>query len=309
MRILLLLIIPLLITLGCSRPDSVNNTETESKTDSTIEFYQSKLMEDPTSYSFHNKLAQAYIQKARETGNIDYYEKAKASLEISLKINPKNYNGLVYMAMANASEHNFKEALKYAKIAVELNPDKSYGFGVLGDAYLELGQTRNAEKAYEKMIELKPGLDSYSRLSNLRDKKGDIQGAVKAMEKAYEAGLKDSRTSKENLSWTQVMIGAKYLDQAQYDKAEEYFSTAVEIKPDYYLALEHLAEVKAIKGNFEEAISLYEKTLELAPKPEFYVALANVYKNQGNNEKAQELYRLADTSDWDRTHGGLEHTH
>lgn len=311
MKILLLLIIPFLITLGCSEPENIEKTEseTESKTDTTIEFYQSKLIEDPTSYSFHNRLAQAYIQKARETGNTDYYDKAKASLEKSQKINPKNYNGLVYMAMANASEHNFRGALKYAKLAVELNPNKSYGYGVLGDAYLELGQKRNAEKAYEKMAELKPGLDSYSRLSNLKYKKGDINGSVKEMEKAYEFGLRDSRTSKENLSWTQVMIGAKYLDQKEYDQAEEYFSRAVEIKPDYYLALEHLAEVKAIKGNNEEAISLYEKTLELTPKPEFYVALANLYENQGNNEKAQELYELADKSDWDTKHGESNHSH
>lgn len=296
MKMFLLLIIPLAISLACSEPENIENPMIENKTDATIEFYTGKLESDPNSYTFHNRLAQAYIQKARETGNTDYYDKARFSLDESLNVNPENYNGLVYMAMANASEHNFKEALQYAKLATELKPNKSYGYGVLGDAYLELGEIQNAEKAYNKMIELKPGLDSYSRLSNLRDKKGDIKGAVVAMEKAYKSGLGESRTSKENLSWTQVMIGAKYLDQGQYNEAEKYFLRAVEIKSDYYLALEHLAEVKAINGNYEEAINLYEKTLALSPKPEFYVALANIYKNQGKTEKAQELYRQAENS-------------
>jgi len=294
MRILLyILIIPLMISAACSKSEKNDNVKIKSKTDEKIEFYRHKTEADPGAYAYHNRLAQVYIQKARETGNTDYYQSARSALSDSLKSNPKNYIGIVYMAMLNIAEHNFKQALEYAILATELKPNNSYAYGVLGDAYLDLGEIEKAENAYIKMVELKPGLDSYSRLSNLRVVKGDTGGAIESMEKAYESGLKDARTSKENLAWTRVMVGAIYLNSGELDQAERYFQSSLEIMPDYYLALEHLAEVNAIRGNYEEAASLYKWVLNLNPAPEFYLALAGVYEDQGKLDEAKELRSIA----------------
>ena len=236
----LIFIIPFLTATACTKPDSQKSAITG--TDEKIEFYKHKIEIDPVSYAYHNRLAQSYIQKARETGDISYYRKAQALLKESLRLSPSNYVGLVYMAIAKGSEHDFARALEYAKQATGLYPKRSYAYGVIGDAYLELGQIENARLAYEKMIELDPGLDSYSRLSNLRLKQHDTIGAVSAMEKAYESGLRDVRTSKENLAWTQAMLGKIYLDQGDEHRAQEYFESALEILPGYFLAHKHLEE-------------------------------------------------------------------
>lgn len=232
--LILILVIPFVISAACSEPK--NNSGAESMTNEKIEFYKNKVEIDPRAYTYHNRLAQVYIEMARETGDHDYYHKAELELRKSLRISPNNYIGLVYMAMAQASEHNFKKALKFAQRAVKVNPNRSYAYGVLGDAYLELGQLQNAEKSYKYMIELKPGLDSYSRLSNLRFKRHEITGAINAMEKAYEYGLKNVRTPKVNLAWTQAMLGSIYLHEGDKDQAETYFDRALEIMPDFAIA-------------------------------------------------------------------------
>ena len=67
------------------------------------------------------------------------------------------------------------------------------------------------------------------------------------MDLAFESGIKSPVTPKENLAWTQVMIGSIYLDSENFIKAETYFNRALEIFDGYYLALEHLEEVNKFK--------------------------------------------------------------
>ena len=43
-------------------------------TDQRIRFFQAQLARDPTYYVNYNRLAGAYALKARETGDISYYE-------------------------------------------------------------------------------------------------------------------------------------------------------------------------------------------------------------------------------------------
>jgi tetratricopeptide (TPR) repeat protein len=242
-----LALILIVLALGCSKADNFEGQSAASKTDEKIVFYSNKIELDPNTYANHNRLAQSYVEKARESGDAIYYLEAKEVLTESLRISPDNYVGIVYMAMANMAEHNFSKAREYAKQATYIYPGRSYAYGVLGDSYLELGELDKAEAAYNKMNELKPGLDSWSRISNLNVKRGNPQAAVLAMEKAYESGLKDVRTSKENLAWTQTMIGIIYLDNGAPDKAEPYFNKALEILPEYFLAIDHLKEAEFVK--------------------------------------------------------------
>ena len=265
----------------------------QTRTDEIINFYLKKVEEDPSSYVFLNKLAQAYMQKARETGHFRYYESSADAVKRSLDASPDNYTGLVYMALIKIAEHKFKDALQYAERAVETEPDKAYGYGVLGDAYLDLGDVEEARAAYDKMLELSPGLNSWSRVSNLKVVRGDTQGALHAMENAYSLGLKSFRTSGENLAWTKVMKGSIYLNTGDLERAENCFREALEIMPDYYLALEHLAEVNAIRGNNENAERLYREVLEINPAPEFHLALADVYRNVNRTDEARKLEERA----------------
>ncbi|MEQ9618119.1 MAG: tetratricopeptide repeat protein [Deltaproteobacteria bacterium] len=285
----ILLVLCFVFSFACSEPDNAGKKNLSEGTDNSIKFYLKRTEADPSSYLDYNRLAAAYMQKARETGDTLYYDKAYKSLERSLSISPKNYNGTVLMAMAHISKHEFDDALQYALKAVELEPENSYGYGILGDSYLDLGDLTKAEASYNRMLTLDPSLDSYSRLSNLRVVQGDTAGAIEAMNNAYEAGLKNVRTSRENLAWTQVMLGSIYFNQGNLSDAEKHYKKSLEIMPGYYLGLEHLAEINAVRGNYAEAEKLYKQVLEINPAPEFYIALAEVYKSQGKEKEAEKL--------------------
>lgn len=277
------------------KSDEQPEKEETNLTDARIRLYEKKTEQESSNYINYNNLAQLYLQKARETGDSSFYEKAESAVGKSLATTPDNYEGTVLASKVAISKHQFSRALEFAKKTVDLKPESSYTYAILGDAHLELGDVRKAKEAYAKMHEINPGLDSFSRISRVNYLLGDTESAVEMMENAYNSGLKSS-TSKENIAWTQVMIGLYHFNQGEFDKAEKHYNNSMDILEDYYLGLEHLAELNAVRGNLETARQQYLKVIELNPAPEFYAALADVYEELGNTEKSEEYRKTAKSS-------------
>jgi len=267
----------------------------KSSADKEINIYLSKTNENPEDYYYYLKLGEAYIQKGREVGQIAPYKLAEKAIEKAIELYPESYVAYTYLGQISSYKHDFRKTINYTKKAIELRPDKAISYGVQGDAYLELGMYSEAQKVYALMNYLEPGFYSQSRISQLKFLMSDTDGAIEAMEEALEFGSKMNLT-KENIAWAKVILGSLYFNSGKIDKAENSYKEALNIFDNYYLALEHLAEVNVIKGNYEKAINLYEKTLELNPKPQFYISLGDIYESQGKTEEAEKLYRQAEKS-------------
>ena len=59
---------------------------------------------------------------------------------------------------------------------------------VIADAQIELGRYRDAARTIQRLVDLKPGLPAYARVSYYRELHGDVHGAVRAMRFAVSAG-------------------------------------------------------------------------------------------------------------------------
>jgi tetratricopeptide (TPR) repeat protein len=85
-------------------------------------------------------------------------------------------------------------------------------------------------------------------------------------------------------------LGSLYFNKGDLIEAEEHYNEALNISTDYYLALEHIAEINAGKGNYDEAVKLYEKVISSNPKGEFYKALADLLMKLERQEEAEQFY-------------------
>nr|MDQ3049082.1 hypothetical protein [Bacteroidota bacterium] len=137
-------------------------------TKQAIEGLLSTIKLNPENSEAKLKLAQAYIEEGRISGDHGYYDPAALTLlEEVLEKDPQNFNAICCKATILLSQHHFTEGLAVAKTAVPLNPNSAFVYGLMCDAYVELGQYDKAVEMADKMVSIRPDIRSYARVSYL----------------------------------------------------------------------------------------------------------------------------------------------
>jgi tetratricopeptide (TPR) repeat protein len=238
-------------------------------------------------------LGDAYIQKARERGDVTYFTLAEQALRKALELRPRYGDALRHLAFVLYSRHDFAGAATEAQKAIELNPADGHGYGILGDAYLEIGKYDEAESAYHRMIQRDRSLYSLGRLAGLKSVRGDPQGAIQELERAIEAGKASGRPA-ESVAWAEWQLGAEYFAVGNLKGAEASFSAALKTYPNYYRALAGLAQVRAAQQRSMDAVDLYRKAIGIIPLPEYAAALGDIYAKIGRTDEAKKQYDLVE---------------
>ena len=284
------LIVALLFLVGLW-PGSLLAQGTSS--DRAILLYQRMLQRNPHDARTYYRLGDAYIQKARESGDVTYFNLAEQALRKALEIAPQHGGALRHLAYVLYSRHEFQEAAVQAAKAAELDATDSDAYGVLGDAYLEVGKYDQAQETYQRMIQIRADLYSYSRLSGLKSLRGDTKGAVEDLERAIQEGKANGRT-KESIAWVQWQLGSDHFALGNLKDAEAHYLDALKTYPNYYRASAGLAQVRAARKKYPVAMELYRKALGVIPMPEYVAALGDLYAKLGRHEEAKKQYELVE---------------
>jgi tetratricopeptide (TPR) repeat protein len=237
-----------------------------------------------------SRLGDAYMQKARETMDLSYYGRAEASYKKSLALNANYPNALVGMAWVSSGRHEFEQSIEWAKKALKLEPDRADAYGLLGDAATEMGDYDSAFEHYQKMLDLKPGIASYSRSAHLLFVTGGFQKATLLMTKAIGAG----GAYPENKAWCIAQMALMNFSQGGYVPAEQLLNQGLKETPNNYHLLAAMGKVKAAEKDYPAAIEFYKRAEAIVPQHDVVVALGDLYTLQGRNEEAAKQYALVD---------------
>ena len=238
-------------------------------------------------------LGLAYQQRARETGDPAWYGKSAGILRRALRLAPRDLLATRGLGTLALSRHRFAEALLIGRRAVALSPSTAAGYGVVGDALVELGRYREAFRAFDRMAELKPGLSSYARVSYARELHGDRQGAIEAMRLAATAAIGQAEPS----AWVDVQLGKLEWNRGRYAAAATWYGVALRAFPGYVYALDALAQVEAARGNVARAISLERRAQDTIPLPQFVGLLGDLQRVAGHEPEARRAYALVGVID------------
>ena len=249
-----------LAPLGCLAADPVSET---------ICFLEQRVKSDPLDSVAHNRLASACVIQMRETGDLTWLDRAAQSARASLAAVParQNPSGLAALALVEFEFHHFREALALAQQSYAIDPHNHGALATAGDAQLELGEYGEAEVIYEKLRADDPTPALRARLARLAELKGDNQKAIELLQQTV--GVPGETT------WQRVRLGEIYFRTGNLEKAGEQYEAAP--APENYLVLEHLAELRAAQGKFDDAIALYRKVIASVPRADFLQALGEVY--------------------------------
>jgi tetratricopeptide (TPR) repeat protein len=214
-------------------------------------------------------LADAYLQKVRETGDASFYGRADTLLKDALARDRFDQEALVGAATLAAARHDFRDALALARRARAAEPGVLTPLPILVDSLVELGRYRAAERTLQRLVDLKPNLTGYARVSYLRELYGDLPGAVEAMRLAVSAGGAVS----ENVAYVQSLLGGLELERGHLGAARRAYDAALAAVPSYAPAAAGRARLAAAKGNLPDAIARWRRVVDRLPLPEYVIGL------------------------------------
>jgi tetratricopeptide (TPR) repeat protein len=235
-------------------------------------------------------LGLAYQQRARETGDPSFYPRSERMLRQALALEPTNSLALRGLASLAASRHRFDESLELARHAKEFEPRSAALYGLLGDAYLELGRYRRAFAAFDRMAAIKPGTLAYARISYARELLGNTGPATAAMQMAVAAAGPNG----EPAAWANTQLGNLYLNSGKLTRATGVFRRALSAFPMYAPASAGLAQAAWWRGRHKRAARLFSVALDETPLPEYAAALGDLYGALGRPSDAEAAYVRAE---------------
>jgi tetratricopeptide (TPR) repeat protein len=259
-----------------------------SDVDATITNLQERLRAGDESPLDLSELGAAYLQKARQTADPAYYELADKALTRALAIDSAHLPALLGAGELALARHDFAGGLAWGQRALVVSEVNATALGVVGDAYVGLGHYGKAFGTYQKMVDSRPDLSSYTRVSYARELSGDVPGAIDAMRRAGVAGA----AVPENQAWTNSQLGDLHFAFGSPNQAALQYRAALDVSPEFTPALAGLARVDAARGLVARAIARFERVVERMPLPQYVILLGDLYAKQGRMAVAEEQYDL-----------------
>jgi tetratricopeptide (TPR) repeat protein len=234
----------LLLNQGCSRQTQPAEPAVQSRAcqvaitataggDKDIAKLQADLREGRAPARAAEQLGYRFISKARLTNDAGFYTIAEQAAGCLDLVQPGEANTLLLRGHVLHQMHRFREAEAIARRLVTLR-EFVLDFGLLGDVLMEQGRLADAATAYQKMIDLKPFYQSYTRAAHLRWLKGDLDGAIQMMNAAVKAA---SPRDPESIAWAYSRLAMYELQRGRFADAERMTAASLQYVPDYAAAL------------------------------------------------------------------------
>jgi len=254
----------------------------------------------PLSPAAFDRRGNAFAQRARETGDASFYARAEAAYRRALRVAPTDLPATLGLGSVALSRHEFRRGLQLGRRALALSPSTAEGYGVVGDALVELGRYRHAFAAFDRMVSLRPSVSSYARVSYARELLGNVEGAARAMRYAVDAAVGEP----EALAWSQTQLGKLYSSHGRLADAASEYEAALRARPAYAPALDALAQVEAARGRLGHGLALSRRASEILPLPQYVATYGDLLRRAGHRAAAQRQYALVGAiARLERVHG------
>jgi tetratricopeptide (TPR) repeat protein len=238
-------------------------------------------------------LGMAQIQLARIGFDPRHYPQAQTALDRSLAVEPHgNAAALTGLGALAAARHQFSLALGYARRAVATDAYSADAFGVLTDAYVELGRYPEARAAAQHMLNLRPDTGSFGRASYLFELSGDITRARQFMQRALDLAADPGDTT-----FALQHLGELAFGQGDLAGAEARFADGLAQQPGQPALLADQAKVEAARGDLPAALADLRDATATLPTVDHLVTLSDTLIAAGDKAgaaRADDLVRVSD---------------
>ena len=236
----------------------------------------------PASATAYAGLGDAYLSRARDSGDPSFYSRAERAFDAALRRDPRDVAGLIGTGTLAGLRHDFSGQLRRGFAARRAAPALARPLTVVADAQIELGRYRAAARSIQRLVDLKPALASYARVSYFRELHGDVDGAVAAMRLAVSAG-----GSPVGTAYVQTLLGDLELARGRTGAARDAYRFALRDVPSYPQALTGLARLDVASGDLKSAAARLRRATNRLPLTSALTLLAEVERAAGHARAAR----------------------
>ena len=257
----------------------------------TVEAMEARLARRPTDGDAAVRAASALVRLQRVNSDAGAVIKAEQHLRALLSRVPGHYESQRMLGTVLLSQHRFRDAIREAHHARDIEPRDAWNYGVLGDAHLELGEYDDAFAAFDRMSRLRPGPTAYARVAYALELKGDLQGALVSMKMAADG---TSAHDAEGQAWHYAQVGNLLLQLGRLGDAKREYERAAHTFPGHPYAMGGLVKVKTAEGDLQGALAMASRLLAQHTTPELAAIVGDLRANLGDATGAEEMYRMAE---------------
>lgn len=257
----------------------------------TVDRMERRLASNPADGDAVVRLAQASIRVQRINGDAAAVATAERRLRALLSAAPDHYDAQRMLGPVLLSQHRFRDAIREAERAREMDPADAFNDGVIGDASIELGDYDRAFAAFDRMGARRPGPPAYARVAYALELKGNVDAALESMRMAADG---TSAHDAEGQAWHYAQLGHLLLQRGRLGDAKREFERAAFTFANHPYALAGLARVKIAEGDDRGALGLYQQLHARTPTPETAAMLGDLEARRGQADRAESYYLEAE---------------
>lgn len=266
-------------------------------TNSSQIFWENKLKQNPDQFPYHLKLANVHNQLFTTTGDISHLIEAESHLVKANEVTDyDNASYLRALAYNYISQHRFKEALRLLDKAELIGDNLVSTEKMKFDVLMELGNYDVAKLYLEKIQDISD-FDYLIRVAKWNDHKGNLEAAIKYMEKASVLAEESNLPSKKQ--WVYTNLADFYGHAGQIDNSYSFYLKALEIDPSDAYAKKGIAWIVfSYERNPKEAYRILEHIALKYQSPDILLLMSEIaaFQEQSDLEK-QHLESYAEAID------------
>jgi tetratricopeptide (TPR) repeat protein len=237
--------------------------------DQLVTFYEQRIARDPADQITQRMLAGQYIQRFRETGDLNDVTRAHAMAERSLRLQPQgNVQALGVIASSEIALHRFLPALAAERASLQGTPSNDDARAQIASILMELGRYDEAGRILAHPYQSDPNPTWMSIRARYDELTGTLAGARMQMTAATAIVDRMISVPAYTRSWYHLRNGQLAFEAGDAGEARSQFAEALRIFPDNAMALLFAAKLDRAQRDWPAALAAASRSAELYPLPQ-----------------------------------------